>query len=115
MARNLKDKLLYILVNRTTIFFLIIGLLTLFLYAAGTVQGFIDSTQVSLLRLYSVLGIFLTVISICGVFLDLGRYIRSKKGRYLARAGGYALLVIFGAATVLAAMLIVTLSGGSGA
>jgi hypothetical protein len=90
------------------------GILTLFLYAAGTVQEFTDSTQFTLLALYSVLGIFLTVTAISGIVLDLGRFISTKKGRYFFRAGGYLFLVIFGAVTVLAVMAILALSGGEG-
>jgi hypothetical protein len=89
-------------------------LLTLVLYAAGTVQGFIDSTQLYLLRVYTVLGIFLTITSIGGIILDLGRFVRIKKARYLLRAGGYAFLVIFGAVTVTAVIFIIVLSAGSG-
>ena len=108
-----KEKLLPILVNRTVIFFFLACLLTLFLYAAGTVQGFIDSTQLYLLRLYTVLGVFLTAVSILGTILNIGRFFRVKKARYLIRAGVYVFLVIFGIATVLLAVFIVALSGGN--
>ena len=111
--RNVKEKLLPILVNRTVLFFFFLCLLTLFLYVVGTVQGFIDSTQLSLLKLYAVLGIFLTAASVYGMAVDLGRFVKAKKIRYLLRAGGYLFLVVFGAATVLAVMVIVTLSGGN--
>jgi len=111
----LKEKLLPILVNRSVLFFFLMCLLTLFLYAVGTVQNFIDSTQLSLLRLYVVLGIFLTAVSIFGVVLDIGRLYKHKKSRYLLRAGGYMFLVIFGVVTVLVVMVIITLSGGNAA
>ena len=113
-SRYLKERLLPILVNRTVVFFFLMCLLTLFLYAVGTVQDFIDSTQLSLLRLYGVLGIFLTIASVYGIALNLGRLIKNKKSRYLLRAGGYMLLVIFGFVSVMAAMFIITLSEGSG-
>jgi hypothetical protein len=87
------------------------SILTLFLYAAGTVQEFTDTTQFTLLALYSVLGIFLTITSISGIILDFYRFISTKKGRYLLRAGGYLFLVVFGAVTVLAVMAILALSG----
>jgi hypothetical protein len=112
-SRYLKEKLLPILVSRTVIFFSFMCLLTLFLYAAGTTQEFVDSTQLSLLRLYTVLGIFLTVGSVCGMALDLKRLIKIKKIRYLMRAGGYLLLAVLGAATVLVVMFIITLSRGN--
>ena len=111
--RNLKEKLLPIMVNRTAVFFFLMCLLTLFLYVVGTVQDFIDSTQLALLRFYVVLGIFLTIASVYGIAVDLERFLKSKKHRYLLRAGGYLLLVIFGVATVLAVMFIITVSGGN--
>ena len=107
----LKEKFLYLLVNRLAIFFFLMCLLTLFLYAAGTIQDFIDSTQLFLLNLYFTLGIFLTIASVSGMLLDLNRYSRTKKTRYLLRAGGYVFLVFFGIVTVFAASAITAISG----
>ena len=109
-----QEKLLYILVNRTVIFLFAMCLLTLSLYTAGTIQGFTDSTQFSLLRLYESLGIFLMITSVFGIVLDIERAFKTKKSRYIFRAGGYLLLVIFSVATVLAVMAILTLAKGSG-
>ena len=109
---NLKEKLLPILVSRTVIFLFVLCILTLFLYAAGTVQGFIGSTQLALLSIYVVLGIFLTIASIGGVAVDLYRFFKNRKIRYLLRAGGYMLLMIFGSITVLAIMVIITIASG---
>ena len=111
--RYLKERLLPILVNRTVIFLFLMCLLTMFLYVVGTIQGFIDSTQLVLLKLCVVLGIFLAVTSVYGAALNLWRLFNVKKARYLFRAGGYMLLVIFGAAAVLAAKFIITASGGN--
>jgi len=111
--RNLKEKLLPILVSRTVIFFFLMCLFTLFLYAAGTVQGFVDSTQIFLLSVYVVLGIFLTIISIGGIIIDLERYARLRKIRYIIRAGGYMLLMIFGSVSVLAILFIISLASGN--
>jgi len=113
-ARFSKERLLPILINRTALFLFVMSVLTLFLYAAGTVQEFTDTTQFALLTLYSVLGIFLTITSLSGIILDLTRFIGAKKGRYFFRAGGYLFLVIFGAVTVMAVMAILALSGGEG-
>jgi len=111
--RYLKEKLLSVLASRAAFFLFLMCLLTLFLYAAGTVQGFTDSTQLTLLKIYVALGIFLSVLSLCGMILDLRRLYKRKKIRYLFRAGIYILLLIFGAVTVLTAMFIITLSGGN--
>ena len=108
-----KEKLLYLLVNRLAIFFFFMCLLTLLLYAAGTIQDFIDSTQLFLLNLYFILGIFLSIASVSGMMLDLNRFSRTKKRRYLLRAGGYIFLVVFGIVTVLAASAITAISGGN--
>jgi len=113
-SRFSKEKLIYSLVNRTVIFLFIMCLLTMALYAAGTMQGFIDSTQHFLLRLYEGLGIFLMVTSFCGVILDIERCVKIKKSRYLLRAGGYLFLVIFSIFSVLTVMTIMALSRGSG-
>jgi len=113
-SRLSKDKLLYILVNRTVIFFFVMCLLILALYAAGTLQGFIDSTQLFLLRLYESLGIFLMLTSFCGFVLDIRRCVRAKRKRYFFRAGGYLFLMVFSIATILMVMAIIALSRGTG-
>jgi hypothetical protein len=109
------EKLLYTLVNRTVIFFFVMCLLTLALYAAGTIQGFVDSTQLFLLTLYEGLGFFLMVTSFCGIVLDFERFFRVKRKRYLFRSLGYLLLLVFSITTVFAVMSIIALSRGSGA
>ena len=111
--RNRKEKLFPVLISRAVILFFMMCLLTLFLYLAGTIQGFVDSTQLFLLRLYTVFGIFLSVISVVGMVLNLYRLIGTKKLRYLLRAVVYMLLVIFGVSTVLVIMFIITVSIGT--
>jgi len=91
------------------------SLLTLFIYAVGTNQGFTDSIQLSLLRLYIALGLFLSVTSVYGIIISAGRFIKLKKVRYIFRTGTYVFLVVFGVSTVLAVMFIITLSAGNGA
>ena len=107
------ERLLPLLINKTAIFFFLMCLLTIFLYAAGTSQGFIDSTQLSLLRLYVILGIFCMTASVFGMFLELSRIIKRKSPRYLLRAGGYAFLLVFAIVTVMAALFIIALSEGN--
>ena len=89
------------------------SVLTLFLYAVGTVQDFIDSTQFALIRLYVVLGIFLAATSSCGMLLNLGRLIKRKTIVYLFRALGYILLALFAVFTVLTALFILTMAEGN--
>jgi hypothetical protein len=108
-----KEKLLPILISRTVIFFFLMCLLTLLLFAAGTVQGFVDSTLLLLLKLYVILGIFLSFASISGFILGLGRFLKNKKVRYLLRTIAYFFLALFAAITVLAVIFIITVSGGN--
>jgi len=112
--RYLKERLLPVLINRAVVFFFLMCLFTMFLYLAGAIQEFTDSTQLILLRLYVVLGIFLAVTSVYGMILDLVRFFSLKRKRYLLRAGGYLFLVIFAVTTVLVTVFIITLSGGNG-
>ena len=112
--KYLKEKLFPILINRVAVFFFIMCLLTLFLYAIGTRQGFVDSTQFGLIRLYVVLGIFLVAISVCASVINIVRFVTAgKKVRYLLRAGAYLLLTVFGAVSVLVVLFILTLSKGN--
>ena len=113
-SRSSREKQLPIMINRTVIFFFLMCFFTLFLYMVGSAQEFIDSTQLLLLRLYTIFGIFLAFTAASGMILDLGRFIRTKKTRYLLRAGGYVVLVIFGTLTVLLIMAILAISGRDG-
>ena len=109
-----REKLFAILISRIVIFFFVMCLLTLFLYAAGTAQNFIDSTQFFLLNLYSFLGVMLTASSACGAIMDLRRFIRSKKVHHLFWAFGYLLLAILGVASFLFITAILAISGAKG-
>ena len=107
------ERLLPILINKTAIFLFLMCILTIFLYVAGTSQGFIDSTQLFLLRLYVIMGIFLMTASVFGMFLELSRVIKRKSPRYFLRAGGYLLLLVFATITVMASLFVIALSEGN--
>ena len=109
-----KEKLFPILISRTVTFLFIMCLLTIFLYAVGTIQGFVDSTQLSLLRLYVFLGIFLCPVSLLGMILSLRFYYKTKKIRYILRAAAYFFLLLFGIGTVLVFTFIMTILTGNG-
>jgi hypothetical protein len=113
--QNMDENPLPLLISRTVIFFSVMCLLTLSVYAAGVSQGFMDSTQLALLRLSTVLGIFLAVSSIFGIAVDLVRFFMYRNPRYFLGAGIYLLFVLFGIITLLIAMSIITLSNGNGA
>jgi len=110
-TRVSKEKFLYLLVNRLAIFFFLMCVLTLFLYIAGTIQDFTDSTQLFLLNLCFILGLFLVISSVSGMLLDLNRFSGTKKRRYLLRAGGYVFLLVFGVVIVLTSSAITAISG----
>ena len=111
--QRLKEKILPILINRTAIFFFVICIFILFLYAAGTVQGFVDSTQISLLSFYMVSGISLAFASLAGMLINIGIVIKIRKTRYILRATAYFFLIVFALVTVLAVMAIIAISEGN--
>ena len=111
--RFAKEKLLPLLVSRTVFFFLAASLFTLILYAVGTAREFVDSTQLSMLKLCSVSGIFLITASVYGAAFHLEKFIRTRKALCLLKTCGYLILAVFGAVIVASAMLIITISGGN--
>jgi hypothetical protein len=113
ISRPEKKTIIEILVKRTVTFFFGICLLTLFLYGIGTAQGFMDITQLLLLRLSIVLGLFLGVGSVYGIVLALWLARKGLKLRYIGGIGGYLLLSLFGILVVLIAAFIVVAAGGN--
>ena len=113
MRQKLNEKLLSILINRAALFFLLMSLITLFLYAVGTAQGFTDATQFALVQLYVAVGIFLGVVSFSGVFVQVWQFIRGKKSRHLFLAGGHIFLVAFAVATTFGALFILAIAEGN--
>jgi hypothetical protein len=88
-------------------------LINLFLYIIGTVQGFMDETQLFLLRLGVVLSILLVLSAIYGFALDLALFFRSKKIRFICGAFLYAFLVFFGIVIAVLAGFIISASSGN--
>jgi hypothetical protein len=89
--------LVIMMMKRLALFALFMCLLTLFLYVIGTRQGFMDLTQLSLLRLASGLGIFLAALSLYGTVFEALMVFRRRQYRFLWGLGGYLLTGIFGA------------------
>jgi hypothetical protein len=107
------NRLFSVLVNRTVIFFLAMCLISLFLYVTGTVQGFMDETQLFLLRLGVALSILLAFSSVYGLMLELILFFRKRRPRFIFGAGIYFLLGILGAAIAAAAGFILSASSGN--
>jgi hypothetical protein len=107
-------RILPILVSRAVFFFFLMCFLTVFLYAIGTVQGFMDSTQIMLLKIAAPLGLFLAAGAVYGIVLDFILFFGLKKIRFLGGAGLYLVMGIFGAVTALGAFFITAAAGGNG-
>ena len=108
-----KEKFFPLLVSRAVIVLLFLCLFTASAYAAGIARGFADSTQLALLRFYAALGIFLAVMSCSGAAIQIRRFLKKRIFRSLGLAACYLLLIIFSAATMLAAVFIIALSVGN--
>jgi hypothetical protein len=126
ISRPEKKTVIEILVKRTVTFFFGMCLLTILLYGIGTAQGFMDITQLLLLRLTVVLGLFLGVGSVYGIILALwlawkGVRKGAQKGalgglrfRHIGGIGGYLLLGLFGMLVALMGAFILVTAGGNG-
>jgi hypothetical protein len=113
ISRPEKKAVIAILVKRTVSFFFGMCLLTLFFYGIGTTQGFMDITQLLLLRLSIVWGLFLGVGSLYGIILTLWLARKGWKFLYVRGLGAYMLLSLFGILVAAAAALIIVTAGGN--
>jgi hypothetical protein len=109
----LDNKLFPVLVNRIVLFFLIMCLLNLFLYIIGTIQGFMDDTQLFLLRLGVGVSIMLSLSALYGLALDLFLFFKRKSLSFIRGAGAYALLGAFGGIIAASALFIISAAGGN--
>ncbi|MDR2483622.1 MAG: hypothetical protein LBD08_08345 [Treponema sp.] len=87
---------------------------SLFLYAVGIRQGFMDGTQAALLRLTSGFGAALLIASGYGIAAAFRFLFRRGRYRFLLGAGSYVLLGGFGAITAAFALFILAAGGGNG-
>ena len=105
---------LRVFVSRWVILLFLLCLFVIFLYIAGSSQGFLDSTQHFILNLVSILGIFLVTGALFGFFYSLFLFFkRAFRSRHLFGALFYLFITILGAAASLSAMTIITASGGN--
>jgi hypothetical protein len=114
-AGELKNKpFIAILVKRTALFFFSLSALTVFLYAIGTAQEFMDSTQLFLLRASVVLGLCLAMNGIYGLALNLWLFIQKRQLGFFGSSAFYIITGILGAALAAAAAFIIVAAGGNG-
>jgi hypothetical protein len=111
-----KDKpIIAILVKRAILFVLFLCVLTMFLYGIGTVQEFMDRTQLMLLRLSVIFGLSLAVGSIYGIALNCWLVFHNRNYRFFTGAGLYIVFGLFGALIATLAAFIIVATGGNGA
>jgi hypothetical protein len=104
--------LLVLLVKRAVFFLFGLCLLCIFLYCVGTVQEFLDATQIALLRSASGLGLLLGIGAAYGLVLDIGAATLLKTPRFLLGAGAYLFLSLTGILVAgIASFILVTVSG----
>jgi hypothetical protein len=97
--------LIALLVKRAVLFMFGSCALSLFLYAVGTAQEFLESTQLLLLRLSYLSALLLAIGAVYGLLLDLFFAYRLRRRTFLWGVLAYAGLASF-------AVLVVLLSGG---
>jgi nitrate/nitrite transporter NarK len=115
ISRPEKKPIIAILVKRTVFFFFSLCFLTVFLYGIGTAQEFMDITQMFLVRVSIVLGLFQAVGAIYGLILDLWFVLHDRKYRFLKGAVVYSILGALGIFVAAMGAFIVVVSGGTGA
>ena len=110
ISRPKKKPLRFILAERAVVFFFSLCAFSFFLYGTGTAQAFMDSTQLFLLRLSLITGLFLAAAAGTGFVLAL--WAGAAKGRRFFGAAVYLFFCFFGlAAAVLASFITVTAGG----
>jgi hypothetical protein len=113
VIRPEKKPVIAILVKRAILFFFFLCALTVFLYGIGTVQEFMDRTQLMLLGLSVLFGLSLAVGSIYGIALNFWLIFHNRRYRFFGGAGLYIVLGLFGAAIAALAAFIIVASGGN--
>jgi hypothetical protein len=106
-------RIFFTLLKGGILFFLGLCLFSLFLYAAGTRQGFTDRTQLLLLRLSRDLGFALSFCSAWGLIFCFFRISRGPRLRLVLGIGACLALCAFGFAVNLLASFIIAATGGN--
>ena len=106
--------LIPLLIRRGSLFLFMMDCFSLFLYALGIGQGFMDSTQAALLRLISGFGLALLIAAGYGIAAAFRFLFRRGRRRFFWGACWYVLLGGFGAITAAFALFILAAGGGSG-
>jgi hypothetical protein len=108
-----KKGIIFTLFQGAALFFFGLCLFSLFLYAAGTRQGFTDTTQLLLLRLSRYLSLALSVCSAWGILRCMFPKFRPPRFRWVLNIGAGILLCAFGVAVNLLTSFIIAASEGN--
>jgi hypothetical protein len=79
----------------------------------GTVQEFMESTQIILLRFLVVMSIFLSIGALHGSLLDAGFLIIKHRKQSILGMISYLMLIIFGVSISIFASFLLVLAGGN--
>jgi hypothetical protein len=112
-VRPEKKSIVAILVKRGVIFLGLMLMLTVFLYAVGTIQGFTDQTQALLLGLSLAEGLSLAAGSIYGIVFNVLFILRGGSYRLFWGTGAYIALGLFGVLITALSAFILALAGGN--
>jgi hypothetical protein len=108
-----KKTITAILIKRGVVFLAMMLLLTGFLYAAGTIQGFTDQTQLLLLGLARKEGLGLAAGALYGIISNLWFFPLNRNRRVFWGTGAYIFLGLFGILMSALAAFILVLVGGN--
>jgi hypothetical protein len=111
--RPRKKPLIALLVKRTVLFFFFASILLILLYVVGTIQDFMESTQIILLRLLAIMSIFLSIAALYGGLLDIGYFIIKHRRQSLLGILSYVLLIAFGVSISVITSFMLVLAGGN--
>jgi hypothetical protein len=113
-----EKKMFPVFLKTTALFAFFLSLFTAAFYAAGTAQEFTDKTQLFLLRLLSVLGLFLALVSFYGMAYKGYRFLfrnTAKGGKFHFFSGIclYLILGVFGVLLAFFASFVSVMAGGN--
>jgi hypothetical protein len=94
-------------------FFFFSSLMIILLYVVGTIQEFMESTQLILLRFLMVMSIFLSIGALYGGLLDTGFFFAKRRKHFLWGIVLYFFMIIFGISISIVASFLLVLVGGN--
>jgi hypothetical protein len=105
----------HLLVKRSCFVFALLCVLAIYLYAAGTVQDFMDQTLLLLLNIIRTLAFLCVGLSLVGMAFDLRLFLRAGGSGPLIGLLCYLLLCLGAAASAIIATFIITVARGNAA